>query len=849
MSMRFTLRTPLLITLLAVVVLALMIYQGQRVDKINETHSEVMKIALEAHRIEADLDREVVNLHAAHFHNFDTVHILHRKMRRLLESLRSPRFALYQSDLHRFDYALDQLIHSEEIKYQLVNHLLRDVSIYKNSVSFVSNLENHFLTGKSGELLEQRLLNLQRRLLAYIITRSDADLTTISEQIDAIRGDWSAYDAGTRLRVDRLLKHGEIILGHKSDVEPLVRQASVPSEFFLNEVVNSYLAFHEEQERRFSIVRLFLYVTSALLLIYLAFALIRLRMTTSTLIKEQEGSEVTLASIGDAVISLNRNGQIKLFNHAAEELTGWKQDEVKQKPWQEVLHFNHQVTGGNLVEEIGHCLRFGGEHSSPNNMKLVDRNGQLRDVAVHVTPVKLDNDKPQGAVIVCRDTTQSESLLNEISYQSEHDNLTSLYNRHALEHRLNHVLEHRTYKLKHVWLFYFGIDSFNVINANCGYTGGDEVLRLVAGTIEGTLNYGDIAARMGGDEFAVLIYTLEGGEGMERAYRLREQINAIDFVWNGQRFYLDVSIGVVLIDDDDTSFAKVLSGAQSALKAAKGKGRNQVHAYDESDREVKGLHDEMRWVPRILNALDEGRYELFLQPIATACQGAGGEEKFHHYEVLVRMFEGKDDMVYPGLFVPIAERYNLSPQLDRWVVKRAMERLAEERQAGRIGDDFNLSINLSGITLEDGGFFAFVRSALQDHNVPARMICFEITETAAVSSIEVARHFIRRVKELGCRFAIDDFGKGASSFSYLHELPVDYLKIDGIFIRDIINDQVSASIVEAIHRVAKANKLTVIAEFVENDTIRQHLCDIGIDLVQGYGVGMPQSWESYLGQS
>jgi len=426
-------------------------------------------------------------------------------------------------------------------------------------------------------------------------------------------------------------------------------------------------------------------------------------------------------------------------------------------------------------------------------------------------------------------------MSTRLMYQARHDELTGLYNRREFEERLEAaLLRARDAGIPHA-VCYFDLDQFKVVNDTCGHAAGDQLLRQIATTLGTVARKTDTIARMGGDEFVLLMEHCTVEQAQRTAQAVRKALEDITFSWGEKRFRVSASIGLVPVSSGLEKVADLLSAADAACFVAKEQGRNRVHTYGPSDQELATRQSEMAWVERINRAIDDDRLELFFQPIEPTVPGGRNER---HIELLLRLREEDGRLVPPGAFLPPAERYHIITRIDRWVVERILRAFEDEPLlAARIDV---CGINLSGQSLTNEEFFEFVRNAMHRLGPRASRICFEITETAAIANIGAAENFIRELRALGCKFSLDDFGSGLSSFGYLKQLPVDHLKIDGVFIRDLLSDPVDYALVRAINEVGKTLGKTTIAEFVENAQIREKLAELGVDCVQGYGVGRPR---------
>ncbi|MCF6338185.1 MAG: EAL domain-containing protein [Gammaproteobacteria bacterium] len=426
----------------------------------------------------------------------------------------------------------------------------------------------------------------------------------------------------------------------------------------------------------------------------------------------------------------------------------------------------------------------------------------------------------------------AEATIHHLAY---HDQLTGLVNRNEFDRHLNNALDSaKCNNLSHV-LLYLDLDQFKVINDTCGHQAGDELLSQLALLLREEVRGNDILARLGGDEFGLLLENCPLDKAKVIAEDLRELVSDFRFVWRDKSFSIGVSIGMAKITKDAQGADEVLGAADIACYAAKDMGRDRVHVYKDDDSELLRRQTEMQWVSRIKDALEEGRFVLHQQQMRSLSRLNG---TIQCAEFLVRMLDEQDNIIMPGAFIPAAERYGIMPLLDRWVVRSAIAYLAENLSENEKNDSI-FFINLSGGSLSDNDFSTYIRQQITHYNIPPELLCFEITETAAISNLSEAVKFINEVRGFGCQFALDDFGSGLSSFSYLKTLPVDYLKIDGSFVRDIEIDPMNFAIVQAINEIGHVAGLHTIAEFVENEKTLESLRGIGVDFVQGYCIARP----------
>jgi diguanylate cyclase (GGDEF)-like protein len=416
--------------------------------------------------------------------------------------------------------------------------------------------------------------------------------------------------------------------------------------------------------------------------------------------------------------------------------------------------------------------------------------------------------------------------------------LTDLFNRHAFEQRLQELLETaRAEKIEHV-LCYLDLDQFKIINDTCGHTAGDELLRQLGGWLQHQVRGPDTLARLGGDEFGILLERCSVTQAARVTAAVQRAIERFRFQWEDRSFNIGASIGVVSINEASEDMAGVLRMADAACYAAKDAGRNRVHVYREDDTELAKRRGEMHWVGVINQALEKNRFLLYCQPFIPL--GTRSDES-EGYELLIRMWNEDGGIIAPGAFLPAADRYNLSTKLDRWLIGTAFEWLnCHLHHLQRV---LMCSINLSGSSIGDEEFLKFIVRQFEENDIPPEKICFEITETAAIANLASATRLIKALRKLGCRFALDDFGSGLSSFAYLKNLPVDFLKIDGMFVKGMVEDPIDLAMVKSINEMGHVMGKKTIAEFVENDAILAGLRKLGVDYAQGYGVGSPRPIE------
>ncbi len=507
---------------------------------------------------------------------------------------------------------------------------------------------------------------------------------------------------------------------------------------------------------------------------------------------------------------------------------------------------------GLSVEELQNCSFFDFIHSDdiPLVHELIERcfanplqvhNQELRNICqngriiwVRATARLVENEVHESSLlIVCEDITETRLLNEKIAYQADHDSLTGLANRNKFDRTLKRAITLAHQENTEHSLCYLDLDQFKVINDTCGHLAGDELLRQLGDVLKKHIRQYDFVARLGGDEFGILMFNCTSGQAYQACEKLRDIIKDFNFAWEDRSFTVGVSIGVSSINVISSNAVELLKEADAACYAAKEKGRNRVHVFSPDDEELAMRQGEMQWVEKIRQGLEQKRFILYGQPIAPFHPNGDGL----HFEALLRYRDDRGNIIPPGAFFPAAERYNLAPELDRWLIANILEWLSGKPEF--LKDLSICSINLSGLSLSDESMLDFISHQFIKWSIPTNKICFEITETAAITNFTFASKFIHQLKEQGCLFSLDDFGSGLSSFAYLKKLPVDYLKIDGLFVKDILDDEVDRAMVKSINEVGHVMNKKTIAEFVENEHIFYLLRELGVDYGQGYGIGKP----------
>ncbi|MEG4068286.1 EAL domain-containing protein [Microcoleus sp. Pol11C2] len=553
-----------------------------------------------------------------------------------------------------------------------------------------------------------------------------------------------------------------------------------------------------------------------------------------SLFAEKELAQVTLQSIGDAVITTDAQGRVKYFNPIAERLTGWKTQEVQGVPFSTVFLIVDQVTREPVENPINKALLEQRIVTLANNTILIADDGTEYPIADSAAPIRDRQGQIIGAVIVFHDVTESRYLTHKLSWEASHDALTGLINRRRFEQQLVEAIASVKDSNEQHALCYLDLDQFKVVNDTVGHIAGDELLRQITALIQQGVRAHDMLARLGGDEFGILLTQCSLSQATQIAENLKDLVHQFRFIWNGKTFIIGVSIGVVAIDKSSQDLRELLGAADAACYAAKARGRNCVHIYSLDDSELIKQRGERQLISNISRALETNRFSLYYQKIVSITS----KPLVEHYEILLRMLDENGKIVSPNEFIPAAERYGLITEIDCWVIKTFFSNYHKLPDKDVISQGL-YTINLSGSSISNNQFLRFLIEQFSRYQVPPQSIGFEITETAAIANFEQARYFMSELKKIGCCFALDDFGSGLSSFAYLINLPVDYLKIDGAFVKNISHNLISQALVEGFNRIAHAMNLETIAEFVEDEAILKKLREIGVDYAQGYGIARP----------
>jgi diguanylate cyclase (GGDEF)-like protein/PAS domain S-box-containing protein len=519
-----------------------------------------------------------------------------------------------------------------------------------------------------------------------------------------------------------------------------------------------------------------------------------------------------------AIVSVNRFGANQLGSDA-EQLRG-----------KSIFNFIHPEDA-DVTEQFFRLCQQHPEKVHKQENRIICRDHNV--IWVRETARLVDDENSRHLLLVCEDITETRLLTEKIAYQASHDELTGLVNRRQFDVYIQKLVAQVQIDNSIHVLCYLDLDQFKVVNDTGGHLAGDELLRQLGLILRHHVRKNDLLARLGGDEFGILMTHCTLAQALPAGEKLLNLVRDFQFAWENRSFSVGVSIGLAVINRSSGNAVDILKQADAACYAAKDKGRNRVHVFSPNDEELALRQGEMQWVEKIRLGIEQNRFQLYGQLISPIAENHGGL----HFETLIRYRDSQGKIIPPGAFLPAAERYNMAPALDRWVIDRLFQHLKET--PGFIDRLETCSVNLSGLSLSDESMLAFIDQQFHKWQIPTHKICFEITETAAIANLSYAKHFIDTLRKKGCLFSLDDFGSGLSSFGYLKNLPVDYLKIDGLFVKDIMEDKVDLTMVKAINEVGHVMGKKTIAEFVENQGILDLLRTLGVDYAQGYGIAKP----------
>ncbi|WP_438764476.1 EAL domain-containing protein [Kushneria sp. TE3] len=550
--------------------------------------------------------------------------------------------------------------------------------------------------------------------------------------------------------------------------------------------------------------------------------------------EEKERLQVTLNSIGDGVIATDMAGSVVFMNPVAEEITGWTFEQARMCQLQEVFHLQGVDMTPQSFELIDTCLSRNEVCMTGDDSVLINKNRQTLEVKATAAPVCTAGGRAMGAILVFQDMSRARELQRHLSFTASHDALTGLYNRRRFEQEVEDVIR-RGAEIPAI-LVVLNLDHFRIINDSAGHLAGDALLIEVARLIEQHLGAGDVSARLGGDEFGLLLQGRDIDTAAVWVEKVIEAIGALRFSWDGRVHDVSVSGGLIPVDGSADNFSTVISRVNVACYTSRQYGRNRATIYHPGQEDIEQYHRDIFMAAGLREAIEHDRFVLFCQRIVPL-QGEGSD----YLEILVRMLGREGEIVAPGAFIPVAERYGIMAFVDRWVIERAL--IHDGEQLKQVLSGRSLSINLSANSLNDAGFLPWLMEILARSPLSPRALIFEITETALMNHLDLAREVIDALREAGCRVALDDFGSGLSSFSYLRNFVVDIIKIDGGFIRHVNDNALDQVIVDAINQIAHRLGALTVAEFIEDSASADRLVRMGIDYAQGYYMHRPMPLE------
>ena len=550
-------------------------------------------------------------------------------------------------------------------------------------------------------------------------------------------------------------------------------------------------------------------------------------------VAKNDNPNATLNALHDAVIRTDSQGVILYINHSCETLFSVKSQDFVNQEYGKIKAMMLTEDGDDAFADSLIALRSAHNtgHVVKQTLSVKLKNKHL-SIEQDVKGVFSSDGAFDGTVIVLRDVTNAEKLRARLRYQANYDSVTKLFNRYKFEQRLVDAW-HDAQENKHQHaLLQLDMDRFKLINDNAGHAAGDQLLREVGQLLKSVVRQSDICARIGGDEFSVLLMQLSQEDTLKIISKINQAIKELTFSYNGQVFDIAASIGATLITADSPPLVEVKREADAACFMAKNKGINCFQLFDYKDESVVHLQQETQWAARIQTALEQDQFKLFFQEIKPLSERAGTKQ---HIEILLRLAD-QDQLLSPNIFLPAVERFRLCAQVDYWVMSKTFSWFAQRPE---LWDNLVIAINLSGGSLTDEKFIDSIISCQNNYRFPCHAICFEVTETAAITNMTVATQMVEKLRFSGFSIALDDFGKGFSTFSYLKSLPAKYIKIDGAYVQNLLTNKYDVAIVKSVQSMATTLDMLTIAEFVQCEKTTELLRELGVDFIQGYGIAYP----------
>ncbi|MDA3947299.1 MAG: EAL domain-containing protein [Helicobacteraceae bacterium] len=563
-----------------------------------------------------------------------------------------------------------------------------------------------------------------------------------------------------------------------------------------------------------------------------------LQKSNTIIYQEKELAEVTLRSIGDCVIVTDAYGKVKFINPPAEEILLYTNAEAADKKIETLFTIFQEGTAKQMESPLYTSIREERVVSLSNHTTLINREGRPFFIEDSSAPIKNAEGVIEGAILVFHDVTEKKKSEKALQWQATHDALTKLHNRTAFQTTLKNTVRQATHDNTHHAVLFMDLDKFKRINDTVGHLAGDEVLKQAAFLLRKSVREEDYLCRFGGDEFALILFDCDTAMAEKWAQKLIDTILEHTFYWNEKNFKIGLSVGIAEVNAGNSNVTAILSQADLACYLAKEKGRNRFYVAQKSDLDQLDNLDELQWISRIANAIKENHFRLYIQKIKDL---SGNSD---HYEILLRLIEDGETVLYPDFFLPQAERLNLMPKIDRYVIEEFFRWFTLNKK--ELSETLCFSVNITGQSISDNTFVDDILLLADQYHMDCSRVIFEITENTAISNLNEAQYFFNTLSAKGFRFSLDDFGTGLSSFAYLKLLPVTFLKIDGIFVKDIINDKIDRGMVESIYRIGSLMGLKIIAEYAETDAIITELTEMGVHYAQGYAIEKPHPIDDIL---
>ncbi len=596
--------------------------------------------------------------------------------------------------------------------------------------------------------------------------------------------------------------------------------------------INSELTQADTDQQRYGhfnqTVFALIFITASGIFLY---TLVNLRRIETRLLMEKERAQVTLRSIGDGVIAVNKNGEIDYLNEVALNYLDRPENRVIGRRVESIVSQQRGIDDQDICASIQHMLQGESAVKAIADMPLGLKSKKGLILNANISPIVDFNHQISGVVISFSDITKSQELLQKIQHQAAHDGLTGLYNRRAFEEKVKQMLDLYESDVNHAFCI-IDLDQFKIVNDSADHSAGDELLKQLAAVMKPLVRKTDLLARLGGDEFGAFLANVTPTQAIMIAEKLLDAMQAFSFTWQDNVYRMSASIGMVSVPAEVVDYQYLFHAADQACYVAKNEGRNRIHLMPLNAELLYKKVEESERLQDLTQALENGEFYLYgqaIEPLSTRVEGR------KHIEILLRMKDKDGHIIAPMAFIPIAERYGLMADIDSWVLKRVCQRIIEAPD-----DEAIYAVNLSGQTLSSRDRMNDMLKFITEQQIPAGRLCLEITETLAIANLEIASKYMSALREYGCYIALDDFGSGLSSFSYLSNLPLDYIKIDGVFVKSMLQDEASTVMVEAIHKIADKMGLFTIAEFVEDQDAVDQLRKIGIDMAQGFFFDKPK---------